>query len=284
MLLTSEIDFPMMLIILIILILYGTRFGTLYLWGSMWDWGDDSWAYNWGWSNHHREPQPADEEIRAKYREPTPEVVTVSADDLIENPDPHMEQLLRESRVREATKYRDDMARIAEEMDDEEAQKRYAIYGARLSLIRKALQMDNLKMEAHRIRAWWSDEADVTSGSNREKQQVSSGYETTFPPVETEASKDMPPLWRRRTGKTGRKAVKPEIADTPDVLILKEPAGFEPSTVEIPAGFTPPPPGPVTLGEKSETVKPMETEETERPDIIEQEKIDPGDYTDMISL
>jgi hypothetical protein len=223
-------SFFWLIVLLVFLFLAGTE---RRMWGSIWM---DDWQYsNWGW-NRPIARWKTDLEIRMEHRRShEPEVIVVSADDHIESPDIHLETLIEKGRLTEARKYRRDMEKIAEEMNDDDSLQKYAIYGARIAKRQRELDERKAREEREELkkRDWLGFEV---------KEPASSGTPTGIAAAAaiesaSEAPRTgAPPLWRRRT----------------------QPVPAEPETPE------------------KEERKP---EKEERP-----EKIDPEEYTDLITL
>jgi len=127
---------------LILLFLAFALFGGLdrpsrwHLWDSGW-FGYHDYTDGWGWSRH-RKPMKTDWEIRQQYKKSqTEEVITVSATDKIDNPDPELDKLIALNNFNAARKYRSEMEKIAVELSDDDCMRKYAIYGARISKAEK---------------------------------------------------------------------------------------------------------------------------------------------------
>jgi hypothetical protein len=99
--------------------------------------------YNGIFTGRNRKNQ-TDFEIRRQLRKQAlsrePEIIVVKPDDHIGQPDHHLESLIREGKLDEAREYRVEMEKIAEEMENDESLRKYAIYGARISKRHKELQ------------------------------------------------------------------------------------------------------------------------------------------------
>jgi len=115
-------------------------------------------ADSWSWRNNYysgiftgrAQKNKTDFEIRTNYRmnslQRVPEIVVVKPGDHIGQPDHHIEKLIRDGKLDEAREYRIEMEKIAEEMENDESLRKYAIYGARIAKRHKELQrMDTRK-------------------------------------------------------------------------------------------------------------------------------------------
>ncbi len=238
-------------------------------WGSVW--GGD--GYFIGMPGRHRTPRKTDFEIRSETRRnnPVPEVVCVTADDYIENPDLQLEELIAQGDLDKAREYRHEMELIAEEMDDDESLRKYAIYGARIARRQKETDRDETVRRYH---------ADVEHPF-AERSDFPTSQPETIDAVETidhvpaaVGGKDVvPPLW------------KAKLKAAPAAILVP------PAIIPLDAVIPPPPPGPVKLGAPAAYEKgPVKLEfeklsDHKKADEKEKRKdIDPDDYTDLISI
>lgn len=241
------------------------------LWGSVWP----GWGYRTGGTRAGRLARRLDDmSLRMHYRRKTePDVVVVGANDYITKPDPHMENLIDEGKIDEAWEYRSEMERIAEEMDDDEGLRKYAIYGARISARQKEMAKQKSFMSPKTVpplepRVPLDGLSRLDDGIIHVKDATSEVKASTSP------INVAPPLWSAR--KTGSRLQK-----------LPEKQPEPPLEPEIPVGFTPPPPGPVKLGVPglSEKAKPEKIPSEKKKKAGEEKiDIDPDDYSDLISI
>ncbi|MCX6646598.1 MAG: hypothetical protein NTY09_09595 [bacterium] len=323
-------SFTWLISMLIFVILMGSERSH---WGGLW--GGDPWCDDdlfTGRAGVDRIRHKTDFEIRLEARKYVqPDVVMVSADDYIDKPDPDLERMISEGKIKEAREYRAGMEKIAEEMDDDAGMKKYAIYGAKIARKAKAVAVEERKkMLESPMEIPMASEQKPSSAMEIEKIAVSSvpGIAIT----ENVSSSSAPPLWKVKKSTTQElqskdfvppkpfmkkpEVVNPPIMKMPDKPIEKipepskpvyekpEPIFQKPEPVTIPKDFTPSPSGPVALGatggasgytsgpvdldaklaekviekEKEKAVK--EEEAKKEPE----EKINPDDYGDLISL
>jgi hypothetical protein len=227
-------------------------------------------------------------DLTRKLQQPklAPEVVVVTADDFIADPDYRMEKLIKEGRLDEARKYRLDMEKISEGAGDDLGMRKYAIYGARISRRQKEINAEKAK------KAYYADRPGPGEPHKEEVPAATPGV----PPIWRPKSKAVPGTIEARLEKIEPKIVpvnvekpeppKPAIpASEPVKMTQPQP---EPPKPLIPEGFTPPPPGPVKLGPvggyqpgKSE---PDKSDEGGKEIHEDTKKINPDDYNDLISF
>jgi len=223
-----------------------------------------------------------DWELKRQYKKNLiPEVVVVKADDAIEEPDFRLDKLIREGRLDEARKHRLEMDQISEENNDDAGMRKYAIYGARISRRKKELEIKN-KRKVYRAEQAKKREISVNAIDTKD-----TGGEFHKTGVRAKDKSILPPLWGMKKKPVVGKSLEEEPhVDIPEPVIEKAETE-KPVMPPVPEGFTPPPPGPVELGKldgyKTGPVKPTEVEEPGKHPG-EDEKIDPEDYTDLISL
>jgi hypothetical protein len=334
-------SFMWLIWMLVFVILLGSE---RHYWGGLWG---DSWGESWGDGNLFSGRRGIDHlsrktdfEIRIEARKHTqPDVVMVSADDYIDKPDPDLERLISEGKIKEAREHRAAMEKIAEEMDDDAGLKKYAIYGARIARKGKAVAMQERKIMLE------SPMEIPTATDHKHPSAMEFGEKAAsdvagIAAASTESHPTAPPLWKTKHST----APAPESKDfTPPKPVMKKPDKpaaiipepvipmyekpipviqkpepvkqvyekpkplFEkPEPVTIPKDFTPPPSGPVTLGttggssgyaagpvdldaklakkEKDALEAKDKEKEKDKEKKEAEEKINPDDYGDLISL
>jgi len=257
------------------------------LWGSVWP----GWGYRTGGGVGRLSQRRLDDmSLRMHYRKKTqPDVVVVSASDYIAKPDPHIEDLIELGKIDEAWEYRSEMENIAEEMDDEDGLRKYAIYGARISARQKELAKQKAFIQPKVMPA--PEPRLQSTFLSPEANEVIHVKDTTADVKATTSPINIaPPLWtaKKTTSHLGEIREKqpsqpPETPPTPPTL----PEPPKPPEPEIPADFTPPPPGPVKLDVPglSEKAKPEKIPADKRKKAGEEKiDIDPDDYSDLISI
>jgi len=255
-------------------------------WGSVW--GGD--AYFLGMPGRHRAPRKTDFEIRSETRRnnPVPEVVCVTADDYIENPDLQLEELIVQGDLDKAREYRHDMERIAEEMDDDESLRKYAVYGARIARRQKETDRDETMRRYHAdVEHPFAERSDFPTS---QPETIGAAETIDHVPAAVGGKDTVPPLWKPKHKAAPPAKPVPAAAISLDAVIpLAPPKPIEPPRPVVIA--PPPPPGPVKLGAPAGyergPVK-LEFEKlSDRKKAHEGEKekdIDPDDYTDLISI
>ena len=267
------------------------------LWGSIWT---GPGYTRLGRSGRLGRSAMDDFELRKLYsKSAEPDMVVVTADDFIENPDQRLEDLISEGKFDEAWRYRGEMEKIAEEMDDDEALRKYAIYGARISGRQKELVREKAVERARTSRAHPVERKERPTVRPREVLEVRETIEHVPSPVGGPAI--LPPLWKAGAKVEPTEVRRIEIATGPAGIASVESAAGKITTEKppelavpvaepvIPKDFTPPPPGPVQLGVSgsltAEPPKPDHAGEEEGEDVEEEKiEINPDDYTDLISI
>ncbi len=172
--------------------------------------GSCSWRNNYYtgiFSGRNRKNQN-DFEIRKQLRKRAlsrePEIVVVKPDDHIGQPDHQLESLIREGKLDEAREYRVAMEKIAEEMENDESLRKYAIYGARISKRHKELQRvkTRKKYRAFADPPWAKDtgsKVDVVGQRNVPEADTikAAGVISTLNAAST-GRDAVPPLWGAR--------------------------------------------------------------------------------------
>jgi hypothetical protein len=166
---------------------------------SRWIYYDDYVSDGWTWGWNTGRDLSTDDEIRARYTSPHKEnVVVVRSDDPIAVPDYHLQKLIENKNVEEAVKYRNEMSRIAEEINDDAAKRKYAIYGAKIARLKQQLNIDDKNYDRNRLKTWFSEELSKEPRFTKKKVPAAD----IAPPAVTTAAAGMPPIWRQTTGHT----------------------------------------------------------------------------------
>ena len=248
------------LLILIAAMIFGGMDGRTRgsLWGGGWGTG---WGSGWsGWGmTRQRKPWKSDLEIRQKYKDRMgEEVVTVTAADTIERPDRHLEQLIKSGKFDEAHEYRQEMEKIAEDMDDDRGLRKYAIYGARISRGEKEeKQRERKKLKTET--SWLGFMKGPKTGKSDPESLIS-------PPHDSKSSSASPPLWKKQISKTA------EIAPAA-VEPVSDAAKLPPQVIERKTSAAKTEPAPRKKKERIEPVKPSVP--TEKPPVWGREKEEP---------
>jgi len=277
-------SFGWLIWLLFIIILIGSERSHLSeLWG--WDFGYRS-------RRNYRIRHPAKTAFeqrleRAKAGES--DVVVVSRDEHIANPDPDLETLIKEDKLDEAMKHRDAIAKIAEEMDDDDSMRKYAVYGARIAHAKKQVSWEKRRQLIKKYEPVFISEKPEPASDPIEielhdkppekkssppiwrlrKSKPAPAKASSAPEHAMHVDKDdmsikkhaKPPLWGKKTGKQVPEPVKPEPVKTEKVVTppappqppLKKTPSPGPPEVKVPETFTPPPVGPVKLAPSGTT-------------------------------
>jgi len=254
-----------------------------------------------------------DFELRAEFRRTSePDVVVVSAEDHIANPDTYLESMIARGELDRAREYRLEMEKMADELDDDESLRKYAVYGARISRRQKELAGEKAAgRERWRLQAELGGDCSparpqaVSAASAPETISIADRIDKAPTPVISMGV--APPLWTVR--KDAAQAEARAVERLPAAAAIGGAAPIEAAKVEsiqppppaprppeppapsikpprIPADFIPPPPGPTKLGEPARA-KDVSEAKKPKPEAKKKEQeisVDPDDYTDLISI
>ena len=264
-------------------------------WSSVWT-GRRGRRLSTAWGRHLGREQ-ADYDLHQELlHNSIPDVVVVGADDPIDEPDIYIDKLIEHGELDRAREYRIEMERMAEQQNNDELMRKYAIYGARIARRQKELSQEERKKQYY---------AQSDAKPAKKEPVVVPINVITTPEMATVENDPFitppakPPLWSAKTGKSTPIAERISHLDIKETItgpvMPRKPEIAHPTAAQVPPAqpvepvpkpeYKPAPspeykpeykPGPV------DTKPPAEKEVPKK--ILDPDAIDPDEYGDLISI